>query len=328
MTGPVRTRLAPTPSGYLHLGNAWSFVLTWLMARSRGGTLHLRIDDLDGARLRQDYLEDIFSGLAWLGLDYDSGPRDSADFQANYSQRLRRDAYQSALERLMFRETGAGLRGVEPRVYACACTRGDIRRAAGPGAVPGYYPGTCRSRGWDLTDVRKVLRLRVESDREVTLRDANGGDIRLRPAETLGDFVIRKGQGEPAYQLGSVVDDASMGIGLVVRGRDLLDSSGAQGLLAEHLGYAGFLRAEFLHHGLFTGADGDKLSKSAGDVSLRAMRERMEGPSEVYRHFASLLGMDPRGISRAVDLLPGFDPGRIPTGPHPFADFASRVGWA
>ena len=105
MVRPPRTRFAPTPSGYLHLGNAWSLALTWLLARSRGGSIHLRIDDLDAARLRPEYLEDIFASLEWLGLDWDGGPRDPADFLARHSQRLRLDRYRAALDVLDGRHT-------------------------------------------------------------------------------------------------------------------------------------------------------------------------------------------------------------------------------
>src|SRR5690606_41399145 len=120
------TRIAPTPSGLLHLGNAWSFTLTWLAARAAGGHVWLRIDDLDAARAQDEYLEDIFASLRWLGLDWDSGPRDVADFKARYSQTLRLDRYRAAVETL---KAGGHL-------YACTCTRSQLR-GAGP-----IYPGT------------------------------------------------------------------------------------------------------------------------------------------------------------------------------------------
>ncbi|MEO7424697.1 MAG: glutamate--tRNA ligase family protein, partial [Fibrobacteria bacterium] len=137
----MKTRLAPTPSGFLHAGNAWSFVLTWLLARSQGGTVRLRIDDLDTARFRDGYGEDIFASLRWLGLDWDTGPRTVAEVKGIYSQQSRLGKYRAALEALAGREEAGG-----PLIYACACSREQVKRAAGASGRPGVYPGTCRDK--------------------------------------------------------------------------------------------------------------------------------------------------------------------------------------
>lgn len=322
---PVRTRIAPTPSGWLHLGNAWSFVLTWLLARGRGGSIHLRIDDLDAARFREEYLEDIFASLAWLGLDWDSGPRDAADFRARHSQRLRLAEYRAALDHLALVRDADG-----PVLYACACSRAEIRRASAEAASSGRYPGTCRSRGLPLGAAGAALRLRVPDGEAVDLADGVAGTLRLYPAREAGDFVVRTREGDPAYQLASVVDDEALGMTLVVRGRDLLPSTAAQLHLARRLGARGFSTAAFVHHGLVTseGADGGKLSKSAGGrlpgpASLVALRAGDADAGRVLGFIAGRLGMDPARRLRAADLLRDFHPGRIPAGDIRWEDFAS-----
>lgn len=327
-----RTRFAPTPSGYLHLGNAWSFVLTWLLARSRGGTIHLRIDDLDTARLRVEYVDDIFASLEWLGLDWDTGPRSPAEFHHQFSQRLRLPDYQAALLRLSTMQEGDG-----PAVYACECSRGQARRdAEAAGIPPGVYPGTCRAKGLNLSTPEASWRLRVPEGEDVLIPDIVAGGLRMSPARELGDFVIRQRNGDPAYQLASVVDDEALGIDLVVRGMDLLPSTAGQMALARRLGARTFSTAEFLHHGLIVeatlgtaspeGSPG-KLSKSAGDgpgeATVHALRQHQAGPEVIYGFFARLLGMDPAGKYRAADLLEGFDAGLIPTAPIRWEDFRS-----
>lgn len=308
MARTPRTRYAPTPSGYLHLGNAWNMVLTWLLARSRGGSIHLRIDDLDAARLRGEYLEDVFASLEWLGLDWDTGPRDPKDFLAHHSQRLRLDRYRAALERLARARAGYG----RMAVYACACSREQVRKAALAAGTPGIYPGTCREKGLDLSAPETSLRMRLAPDEAVEM----------------GDFILRQKNGDPAYQLASVVDDEDLGINLVVRGRDLLPSTEAQRVIARRLGAAGFLAAEFLHHGLMvSGAGQEKLSKSGGNASpgasiLVSMRGVAGARERIFGRFGRLLGLDRAACRGPADLLEGFSPARIPQGTIAWEDFA------
>lgn len=313
-----RTRFAPTPSGYLHAGNAWSFVVTWLLARRAGAHVHLRIDDLDAARLRRAYLDDVFSSLRWLGLGWDSGPRDPEGFLAGHSQRSRLPAYRAALERL----------AAQGAVYACTCSRQRVRRDAERAGTPGRYPGTCRAAGHDLATPEAAWRLALDPGEEVVVRDLVRGPLRLAPAAETGDVVVRLRTGDPAYHLASVVDDEALGVDLVVRGGDLLPSTAIQLALARRLGAAGFAGAAFVHHGLVVAAAG-KLSKSAGDrddavptesdaAALRRLRERHATPAALYRAFAGLLGQEPAGRERAEDLLDGFEASRIPTGAVPW----------
>lgn len=317
-----RTRFAPTPSGYLHAGNAWCFLVTWLTARSLGGSVHLRIDDLDSARFREEYLEDIFSSLEWLGLDWDSGPRDPRDFHAGFSQRHRLPAYNDALARLSVTWTGGG-----PSVYACACSREKARRDAESAGRPGPYPGTCRNAGLPL-DSGAPWRLRVPDNLEVTVPDLLVGGIRMEPGMDMGDFVIRLRNGDPCYQLASVLDDEIFGIDLVVRGLDLLPSTGAQLFLAGLMGAEVLPKARFIHHGLLTEPEGEKLSKSAGAVSLSSLRGRLDGPGPLLRWFAGNLGMDAPASVRPRDLLEGFSPARIPTRPLSWEDLLRESGLA
>lgn len=306
----LHTRIAPTPSGLLHIGNAWSFTLTWLAARATGGTVRLRIDDLDAARAQDGYLEDVFASLAWLGLDWDAGPRDVAEFKARDSQRLRLDDYHAAVRALI-----AG-----GHVYACACSRARIR-ASGP-----LYPGTCRDRGVSLAEFYPIppspgevaraphpgpaaaLRFRLPPN-PVAMRDAAGGTTPLHPARDMGDFVVVRRDGAPAYQLASLVDDRAHAVNFVVRGQDLMPSTGAQLALATALDFRDFAAVRFWHHGLVLGDLNEKLSKSRGAESLAALRARFPDPAPVFHWFALALGASPetaRATRAPADLLPLF----------------------
>lgn len=301
------TRIAPTPSGLLHVGNAWSFTLTWLAARAAGGRVWLRIDDLDAARAQDEYLEDIFASLRWLGLDWDSGPRDVAEFKALHSQALRLERYRAAVDVL---KAGGHL-------YACTCTRSQLR-GAGPA-----YPGTCRAAAHPVGAPETATRFRV-ADAAVTMRDADGGATALHPAAVLGDFVVRRRDGAPAYQLASVVDDAAHGVNFIVRGVDLLPSTGAQLALAQALGLDDFARTRFWHHPLVLDDADEKLSKSRGAESLAALRERFADPAPLMRWFAGLLGRSPEqaaAVCAASDLLPDFAPARVPDRPARLTEF-------
>ena len=261
-------RLAPTPSGYLHLGNAVNFVLTWLLVRRAGGALHLRIDDLDRARLRRAYLENIFRVIDWLGLDYDHGPGGPDDFLRHHSQLLHLPEYNQVLRRLAQRP---GFLYGSPR----------SRSGGAPAApVPLGTPGAA----W---------RVRVPATATVAWADGGQGVVAVPLASEMPDFVLRKKDGVAAYQLASVVDDLRLGTTLIVRGLDLLPSTAAQLWLAAQLAEtSGFspARIKLYHHGLLTDAAGHKLSKTtqaAGDQGILAAA----GPGVVYAAVAQLLGL-------------------------------------
>lgn len=237
------TRIAPTPSGFLHAGNHRNFVITADLARDQGATLALRIDDADAPRYRREYVIDIFDTLQELAISWDVGPRDADDFEANWSQQHRTEYYRDEL-------AGAIAHGLP--TYACACSRA---RQAGP--AHGGCVGGCRTRHLPLEVGTTTLRVIVETGTLVTV-----GDTQVDVARMMGDFVIWRRDDLPAYQLVSLVEDRDLGVTHIVRGVDLLASSAAQIYLAPWLGAGNVAEATYTHHGLVMDASGKKLSKS------------------------------------------------------------------
>jgi glutamyl/glutaminyl-tRNA synthetase len=259
----TRTRLAPTPSGFLHLGNILSFCLTAADARQHQATIRLRIDDLDRARLRPAYVEDIFDTLQFLGIPWHEGPADAADFNQHHSQLTRLPLYAGALNAL--RSAG--------HVFACACSR----------TTPVC---TCRSRQFSLDSPGLAWRLDTTGDTTVQFRDHRGVLQSGQLPGNLQHFVVRKKDGYPAYQLASVVDDTTFGIDYIVRGADLYPSTLAQLYLARVLGLTRFAQATFRHHALLTGPGGEKLSKSAGSTSVQYLRRQGHTPAGIFTAIA------------------------------------------
>lgn len=279
----TRSRLAPTPSGYLHLGNGVNFLHTWLLVRRAGGVLKLRIDDLDGDRCKPEYIEDIFRQLDWLGMDWDEGPSGPDDFNRHHSQRLRMQSYREVLDTLRQRT----------RLFTCTCSRKEIQRRS----PNGLYPGTCRQLS-HRSGAAHAMRVLVEPE---AVLEVAGRTIDL--SRELGDFVVWRRDDRPAYQLASLADDLDDRINLIVRGEDLRGSTAAQIYLATKLDRGEFARAHFIHHPLLFGPDGRKLSKSDDSLSLEALRVRGETPLSVYRAVAQQLAINPAEISSLADLL-------------------------
>jgi glutamyl/glutaminyl-tRNA synthetase len=314
-----KTRIAPTPSGYLHLGNVLSFALTAALARKTGAGILLRIDDLDRGRVSKDYVEDIFETLRFLGIPWDEGPRNPGEYEREYTQLRRMELYGEALRRL--RE--------ERKLFACTCSRTQVLRDS----TDGGYAGTCRNKGIPLDTEGCIWRIRTEAAGEIGVKGiagVSGGSVAARGkgiaeagvqgiAEAAGekeiraalpvemtDFVVRKRDGFPAYQLTSVIDDLHYGIDLVVRGEDLWYSTLAQHWLAGELGRGAFKEIHFYHHallmetgGLDGGAEGEsmraggaKLSKSAGATSVRYLRGQGVQAADLYPMIVHMLGMD------------------------------------
>lgn len=239
------SRLAPTPSGYLHLGNLASFALTERLVAKSAGALLLRIDDCDGTRARREFVDHIFETLDWLGFAWQKGPKNPEDFYQSFSQTKRSSFYFGALKVL------------EGRTYACDCSRKSIQ---------GVYPGTCRERGLAFVPGVTALRLRVE-------------DPAL--AVSFGDVVLWRKDNGPAYHWASVVDDLHWGVDLVVRGEDLQASSQLQKHIAALVKPGGFRQVQFVHHPLLAGEDGQKLAKSRGSHSVLDLRQAGATPAEV-----------------------------------------------
>lgn len=278
MSHPLRTRFAPTPSGWLHLGNAISFVLTWLIAREANGRILLRIDDLDAARMRTEYVEDIFTTLQWLGLTWDEGPCGPDDFFRSWSQRHRLDRYRHAAKRMI--EQGL--------LFPCCCTRSQIAQ----NSVDGLYPGTCRSRIQDGPTGSAAWRLTTPSPCIQSWTDLWQGALSIDLYTTLRDVVILRRDEQPAYQLASVVDDVDFGVTLLVRGLDLLPSTAVQYQMAGQLNFCTYSTIQTLHHPLILDHERNKLSKSAGSLSLRSLREGGADLKELFRWMAERLGLE------------------------------------
>jgi glutamyl-tRNA synthetase len=305
-----RGRLAPSPTGALHLGNARTFLVAWLRARQAGGTLVLRIEDIDGPRIKPGAAAAVLEDLRWLGLDWDEGP-DVGGPHAPYVQTERLARYDAALARL--RAGG--------RVYPCVCTRREIEEAASAPHGPdgALYPGTCRGRSADPGAAEALARARggrgpawrfAVAPERVLVRDRFAGERAFDVAAAPGDFVVAKALGGPAYQLAVVVDDAAMGITEVVRGDDLLPSTARQLLLYRALGLDA---PEFLHLPLVVGKDGRRLAKRHGDTTIAAFRRAGVAAERVVGWIAGTLGIAVGEVT-ATELLGRFDILGVPRG--------------
>ncbi|MBK8339633.1 MAG: tRNA glutamyl-Q synthetase [Flavobacteriales bacterium] len=264
--------MAPTPSGYLHAGNAVNFLITEHLAREVGATVRLRIDDLDAERARPEYLEDIFGTLAWLGIDPEEGPHDPEEHHRTWSQRFRLPRYHVLADAL---RAGGHL-------YGCTCSRRDrtlLRQNERPICA-------CRDRSSGLDDPQATWRLRVPEHCPVQVRSMFGVQVIADLYDLMPDPVVRQRSvaptiGRPAYQLASLADDMDHGTTFIVRGQDLWPSTVCQVYLAGLLGMRTFQQVRFMHHPLLLDAAGEKLSKSEGALSIRALRERGSGPEEL-----------------------------------------------
>lgn len=287
-------RLAPTPSGFLHQGNAFNFLLNWLYAKQLGTNILLRIDDLDATRSRVEYVTDIFETLHWLKIDWDLGPKNVIDFQQNWSQSLRLPNYQQQLERLIAK----GL------IFACDCSRKSLQEAGAAGA----YPGICENKNLPLNE-NFAWRVRVPSDTIIKISDVKEGMLEVNLSAAMGSFVIKTRDGIPAYQLASLCDDVQFGVTHVIRGADLLASTAAQLYLAEILELQQFKNIQFYHHPLLTDLEGNKLSKSAGSLSLQHLRANHYTPSDLLQELAIWMGISLQYKAlKPEDLLPFLPP--------------------
>jgi glutamyl/glutaminyl-tRNA synthetase len=273
-----RTRIAPTPSGFLHLGNVLSFVITAAIAEKTNAKILLRIDDLDRERVRNEYVQDIFDTLNFLEIPWHEGPRNFREYETEFSQIRRLDLYNDVLEKLRSSR----------QVFACTCSRAQIRDI-NPDEI---YPGTCRDKGISLDANDVSWRLRADGAKEIAINTLDDRTIKTELPATMQDFIVRKKDSYPAYQLASVVDDLHFGVDLVVRGEDLYASTLAQAHLAIVLHGDAFQKVTFYHHPLLTTLSGKKLSKSAGDTSIRYLREQGKKPSDVYTEIAGMLGFE------------------------------------
>ncbi|BAV07913.1 glutamyl-tRNA synthetase [Filimonas lacunae] len=269
-----RTRIAPTPSGYLHMGNVLAFAITAALAHKAGADVLLRIDDMDRERVRPEYVQDIFDTLQFMDIPYTEGPRDVQQFELDYSQQVRLPLYHKALEQL--REKGV--------VYGCDCTRTQL---AGWNMEHGC-PGSCREKALALDAPDVNWRLKTNLVPMLHVNTHEGIVTTTLPAE-MTDFVVRKKDGCPAYQLTSLIDDVFYNIDGIVRGEDLWHSTLAQQNLAAQLAFTSFQEVLFYHHPLLMNETDKKLSKSAGATSIQYLRKLGNTSADIYTIIGSLL---------------------------------------
>jgi glutamyl/glutaminyl-tRNA synthetase len=260
-----RGRLAPSPTGYLHLGHARTFWMAQQRARQAGGELILRKDDLDSARFKMEFVDAMLEDLRWFGFEWTEGPDVGGKF-APYNQSERMDFYRAALEKLR-------LGGY---IYPCTCSRKDIQAAITAPHPENdeepVYPGTCRLKT-KPGNQKFSWRFRVPDGETISFADGNCGEQKFVAGKDFGDFVIWRHDGVPAYQLSCAVDDAAMHITEVVRGADLLVSTARQILIFRALGLT---QPKFFHCELMRDECGERLAKRHDALSLRKLRESGE----------------------------------------------------
>jgi glutamyl-tRNA synthetase len=307
------TRLAPSPTGALHLGNVRTFVLNALLARQGSWQVRMRVEDLDSPRVKAGAADGMIEELRWLGLWWEG---------AIVYQSLRAEAYRTAFDKLV-----AG-----GWAYPCTCSRKDAQSAASAphgGEISFVYPGTCRSRPRDLAPPPEAAwRVRVD-DRAIVVCDELASERSFDLSRTCGDFVIYTRAGQAAYQLAVVVDDAELGVTAIVRGDDLLESAARQIHLRRLLGIEQPVR--YWHLPLVIGPDGRRLAKRHGDTRLAhyraagATRERVLG---LVGYWSGLL--EKRQEADLDELAGRFDMGRVPRTPVIFSaeddKFLTRTG--
>ncbi len=307
---PLVGRLAPSPTGAQHVGNARTYLLAWLSIRSRGGRLIVRIEDIDSPRVKPGAAQQALDDLRWLGLDWDEGP-DVGGPQAPYVQTERMARYRAALETLLAAE----------QVYPCTCTRGDIESASSAphlGLEGPVYPRTCFTRRVvDAPLLKQPYGWRFRThDEPRTFIDRCGGEQSARLASQWGDFIVSKMDGAPAYQLAVVVDDHEMGVTEALRGDDLLPSAFRQQALYECLAWQ---PPQFAHVPLVVGPDRRRLAKRHGDTRLSVLRAAGASAARLVGLLAHSCGLIDR--SEPVmphELLGSFDLSKIPRQPWVF----------
>jgi glutamyl-tRNA synthetase len=285
---PLRGRFAPSPTGEMHLGNARTALLAWLQTRALRGQFVLRIEDIDFTRVRVGAEETILRDLEWLGLDWDEGPDVGGAF-GSYRQSDRLEEYELALRKL--------------ETYPCSCTRKDILEAiqnapSAPHGLEVRYPGTCSNRGLE-PDRPTAIRVRVPPG-EFCFDDQFHSRVCQNVQASVGDFVLRRGDGAFSYHLAVVADDIAMKITHVLRGEDLISSTPRQVFLYEQLGSS---LPAYCHVPLMTDYRGERLAKRDGAPSLRTLRESGANPRAIVQELALSLGWEVKQPCEPRDLI-------------------------
>ncbi|MBM3771439.1 MAG: glutamate--tRNA ligase [Acidimicrobiia bacterium] len=287
----LRLRFAPSPTGYLHVGNARTALFNWLMARGSGGTFIVRVEDTDAERSTAESEQSILDDLRWLGLTWDEGP-DAGGPHVPYRQSERLDLYRAHATRLL----------AEGRAYRCFCSPEQLeldRQSALTAGQPVRYVGRCRQIGPAdaehrvASGERAAIRFRVPESRDVLFEDAVRGTVRFS-TDVIGDLVIQRSDGTPAYNFAVVIDDAKMAVTHVIRGEDHISNTPRQLLLYEAFGYT---PPRFAHLSMVLGPDHTKLSKRHGATSVAEFRAKGYLP-EALANYLALVGWSPSGGGR------------------------------
>jgi len=318
----VRVRFAPSPTGFMHVGNARTALFNYLFARHHGGKLILRIEDTDTERHSEEAVNVIYEALRWMGIEWDEGPDVGGDY-GPYRQSERLEIYREYIEKL--KEKGL--------VYECYCTPEELeamRKEQLERGEPPRYTGKCRY----LTEGEKekfkkegrkpVLRFKVPEDRVIAFDDLVKGKIEINSKQLGGDFVIVRSNGMPVYNFVVVVDDALMKITHVIRGEDHISNTPKQLLLYEALG---FTPPKFAHLPMILGTDRSKLSKRHGSTSVKEFREKGYLP-EAFTNFLALLGWYPKDgkeILTMEELIERFDIKDVNSAPAVFD--TTKLNW-
>ena len=311
-SSPIRGRLAPSPTGALHLGNARSFMIAWLSARSQNGTMVMRMEDLDHPKVKPGSAEATLNDLRWLGLDWDEGP-DSGGSYAPYIQSKRTDQYRAALSVLREKQ----------KVYPCTCSRSDVATAQSApheGDDGPRYQGTCRNLYADFNEADLALPKErspawrfCTNEEEVAFIDGFQGPQHQQVNSVVGDFVLARHANGAGYMLAVVVDDAAMKITEVIRGDDLLSVTHRQLLLYKELELQ---PPEFTHVPLVVGIDGRRLAKRHGDTRIASLRDHGVSAEKITGLLAYWCGWAEWGEELTPqELIPRYNLSVIPSEP-------------
>jgi len=299
----VRVRFAPSPTGYLHIGNARTALFNYLFARHNNGKLVLRIEDTDLERSKKEYEDVIYEDLSWLGIEWDEGPDVGGEY-GPYRQSERFEIYGKYIEKLL--ESGDA--------YYCYCSVEELekeREKALAEGRPPRYSGKCRNltpeerMDYETKGIKPVIRFKVPDGETIVFEDLIRGHIEIN-VDDFGDFVIVRADGSPTYNFVVVVDDALMKISHVIRGEDHISNTPKQILIYRALG---FKEPEFAHMPIILGEDRTKLSKRHGAISVRAFKDEGYLPEALF-NYMSLLGWHPKDdkeIMSKEEIIQKFD---------------------
>lgn len=305
MSETVIGRFAPTPSGFLHLGNVFCMLLAWLFSKSQGGKIVLRIEDLDSSRCSIAKADALAKDLEWLNITWDEGAYANNE-HGSFFQSNRFDIYKEYFDKLLSQNM----------IYPCFCSRSELHSVNAPHASDGIYiyPGTCRDlacfeRQAKMQTRNPSYRLKV-TDKTISFVDNHYGKLQHNLAKECGDFIVRRSDGIYAYQLAVVIDDALMGVNQVVRGSDLLSSTAMQLYLYELLELKS---PSFTHIPLLITPDGRRLAKRDGSMEISVLKEKLKQPEKLIGWLALMAGqIDKYEPIKVEELSPIFNANKIP----------------